>query len=489
MRFYSGTTPLRGGQARPGFFDDPGFAGVLEGLPDAAALIELDGRIRLANAALERLLKTARADLLGSDLTRHLRGADPVPGPLSVQLSEGLIRLRRVEVAGVLPPGRAVLAQLSILRNGGEPYGALLTLRELRDAAQAQAQAQGQGSRFRFAPDPAREAVRPDPFVESPARAELARRLRLALEGGLPVSLSGESGTGKAVLARRIAGRDGRPVEVVACATLDAAGFERRMTGGSGAEGAGHLRAAAGGTLVLVGLEALAPELQARLCLVLDAARGGRTLGGVGGAAGTGPALLSTSAEPLERLMARGVLSPALGYRLLGLPLHLPSLREDPEFIAPLREAWLAEITRGRAVPLSLSVACQRALAARPLRGNIRELIQALQHAALLAEEVAGPGDLPPLSLGPLSPGPLDGAAEPAGSGHLRDLVRAFELRAIERSVAEHGSKRGAAKALGIDVATLIRKTSRSREARETGPNSDGTGAPGPIPPTRRDDR
>jgi transcriptional regulator with PAS, ATPase and Fis domain len=59
-------------------------------------------------------------------------------------------------------------------------------------------------------------------------------------------------------------------------------------------------------------------------------------------------------------------------------------------------------------------------------------------------------------------------APQPEAGVALKDLVREFEIRAIENSVADHGSKRSAAKALGIDVATLIRKTNRSRDAQPT---------------------
>ncbi len=434
MRFYT-SDQLGRARKRPEFFDDPAFCTFLEGLPEGAALIELDDRLRQVNAQMERLLKTPRADLLGSDMTRHLRGT----GGLCKELSEGLIRLRRVEAQGRFASGRAVSANLSILRMAGEAYGALLIL----SAPQTGPQAEGP-SQFRFSAD----QKRPSPWVESPKRAAIARQIGLGLAQGMAIMLQGETGTGKSALLARLCAARGGAVVSLRCAQLHEGNFDQEMFGATETRAQGHLEAAAGGVLILEGVDDLSPALQGRLLAVLDR--------------GAGAQIVSTSRAPLA---ADGPLRDDLYFRLAEMTLSLPQLRADPEFIAPLREAWLTEINHGRAAPLALSAGFCKALAARPLRGNIRELVALLRAAACTApetgtHETATPDHLPPL------PAPLPFAEAEAGS--LKSRVDAFELRTIQTSIAQHGSKRSAAKALGIDVATLIRKETRSRDSDPT---------------------
>jgi len=441
MRFYRGEATPQGSRGRPGFFDDPAFPSFINGLTDGAALVELDGRIRLVNAAMERLLRATRADLLGADLARHLRGA----GRLAAELSEGLIRLRRTEAAGTLASGRAVSAHLSILRFDDEPYAALLILREA-GAHPAQGAPQ-----FRLARDLAPKA----PHLSSPARALVAQQLEAALAQGMAVHLHGETGTGKTDLVQRVCGAHGLPVVSIACAALHEGNFAAELFGTAPGPGEtsgriGQIEAAAGGTLVLDGIDHLQPALAGRMLAAIDTVQVSRTT-----------RLVSTACRPLWEACTTGALPQEIYFRLAGMSLALPPLREEPLFLAALREAWLAEINRDRAKPLALSAAFSQALAARPLQGNIRELIQLLRHAAVVAEDIAQPEALPPVLRATTAP------AADAGLP-LKDLVREFEIRTIENSVADHGSKRSAAKALGIDVATLIRKMNRSRDTQPT---------------------
>lgn len=449
MRFYRSEPQAGLGRRRPGFIDDPGFPSFLNGLTDGAALVELDGRIRLVNAPMERLLRATRADLLGADLARHLRGT----GRLAADLSEGLIRLRRTETTGTLPSGRAVGAQLSILRQDDDPYAALLTLREL-GAHPVASPARGQ---FRLARDLARDLAPQAPFVTSPARQALAAQLDAALAQGLSVHLSGETGTGKTTLLTRLLAGQGAPVATISCAALDPSTFEAELFGTGIGIGAtdpgriGRIEAAAGGTLVLEAVDLLPPALAGRLLVTLDAVQ---ETGGT--------RIVSTATRPLWPLCATATLPEALYFRLCGLSLTLPPLRDEPAFLPPLLDAWLAEINRARPRPLALSARFVKALAARPLPGNLREMIAALRRAALLAETTAEPAHLPPVQ------GCAPASAPDRTGLPLKDLVREFEIRTIENSVADHGSKRSAAKALGIDVATLIRKMNRSRDTQPT---------------------
>ncbi|WP_444460308.1 sigma 54-interacting transcriptional regulator [Rhodobacter capsulatus] len=442
MRFYRSEPQAGLGRRRPGFIDDPGFPSFLNGLTDGAALVELDGRIRLVNAPMERLLRATRADLLGADLARHLRGT----GRLAADLSEGLIRLRRTETTGTLPSGRAVSAQLSILRQDDDPYAALLTLREL-GAHPVASPARGQ---FRLARDLAPQA----PFVTSPARQALAEQLEGALAQGLTVHLSGETGTGKTTLLTRALAGQGAPVATIFCAALDPASFEAELfgTGATDPGRIGRIEAAAGGTLVLEAVDLLPPALAGRLLATLDAVLDSG-----------GTRIVSTATQPLWPLCANGPLPEALYFRLCDLTLTLPPLR------APSPPFWRLSSTPGW--PRSTGPGRVRW---RFRRGSSRPWppgrcpATCARRSRRCAAPRFAPGPRPsPRICRP--PGTWPPRRSPTGPGcRSKDLVREFEIRTIENSVADHGSKRSAAKALGIDVATLIRKMNRSRDTQPT---------------------
>jgi len=72
MKFYgSDIATLSRRRIRPAFIDDALFATFLEALPDGAALMELDGRIKLVNSKFEMLLSLGKGDLVGTELVSH----------------------------------------------------------------------------------------------------------------------------------------------------------------------------------------------------------------------------------------------------------------------------------------------------------------------------------------------------------------------------------------------------------------------------------
>src|SRR4051794_17799103 len=74
MKFYANdVTNLANRRLRPSFIDDTQFGSFLEALPDGAALLEVDGRIKLVNSKLELLLNLAGGDLVGSELAKHAK--------------------------------------------------------------------------------------------------------------------------------------------------------------------------------------------------------------------------------------------------------------------------------------------------------------------------------------------------------------------------------------------------------------------------------
>ncbi|ATN36767.1 hypothetical protein ACO34A_23550 (plasmid) [Rhizobium sp. ACO-34A] len=138
--------------------------------------------------------------------------------------------------------------------------------------------------------------------------------------------------------------------------------------------------------------------------------------------------------------------------------------------IDALIEHHLRTLNLGRKPQLRLSAEFLAKLRAHSYPGNVREMANILERVAAVADDVAraehfvAPMPAPDLRA-PASRHAAAAMQEPeeASATRFKDLVQEFETWVLEKSIAENGSKRSAAKALGIDIATLVRKTKRKR--------------------------
>ncbi|MDQ0322737.1 transcriptional regulator with PAS, ATPase and Fis domain [Pararhizobium capsulatum DSM 1112] len=470
MKFYANdVTSLSHRRLRPGFIDDPQFGTFLEALPDGAALIEADGRIKLVNGKLELLLNLARGDLVGSELAKHAKTA----GPVIQKLSTALHQLKRVEVSGTLNSQRSVVANLSILRTAdGGAYGALLTMRE------ASRQSRNEGSEnFRF--DAETGSVTRTSFVRTPEIDAIVKQAETALDRGASVLLTGETGTGKSEVARLIGSGSeagAAPFVHVRCGLLSDAQFDAEMFGiepGSAMDTStrgklGYVEAADGGILFLDQITDLSIAAQSKLVAFLET----QTFSRLGSAQRRQARIriIAATNENLTDLVAAGAFRSDLYYRIAVMPFELPPLREQAGMIDALIEHHLRSLNLGRKPQLRLSAEFLAKLHAHSYPGNIRELANILERVAAVADDVGRAEHfIAPMSaletrssvalpVGPTTPESLEASATP-----FKDLVQEFETWVLEKSIAENGSKRSAAKALGIDIATLVRKTKRKR--------------------------
>lgn len=468
MKFYANdVTSLSQRRLRPGFIDDPQFGVFLEALPDGAALIEPDGRIKLVNGKLELLLNLARGDLVGTELAKHAKTL----GPVIQKLSTALQQLKRVEVSGALNSQRSVVATLSVLRTAdGGAYGALLTMRE------AGRQSRSEGSEnFRFEAETG--SVTRGSFVRTPQIDTIVKQIETALDRGANVLLTGETGTGKSEMARLIGnGREGAPFVHVRCGLLSDVQFDAEMFGiepGSAHDTStrgklGYVEAADGGILFLDQVTDLSLASQSKLVAFLET----QTFSRLGSTQRRQVRIriIAATNENLVDRVSTGAFRSDLYYRIAIMPFVLPPLREQPNLIDVLIEHHLRTLNLGRKPVLRLSGEFLAQLHGHSYPGNVRELANILARVAALADDVAGaehfiaPAILP--ELGPLQEQSVtQTVAEPGdvSPASFRDLVQEFETWVLEKSIAENGSKRSAAKALGIDIATLIRKTKRKR--------------------------
>jgi len=208
----------------------------------------------------------------------------------------------------------------------------------------------------------------------------------------IPVLITGETGTGKKLVARTIHADSRRrtaPFVAVHCSAsaasaIDLELFGREQDSSPGADGrSGLLERAAGGTALLEEVGSLSPVSQALLLRLLETSEGIR-LGG------RDPIridvrLITTATIADPESVAAPMLGPDLYYRLSVLRLHLPPLRERKDDIEALAAYLLLRIARrlGHDVrgfaPEALAALCQH-----PWPGNARELIGVIQRAVVL---------------------------------------------------------------------------------------------------------
>jgi two-component system, NtrC family, response regulator AtoC len=311
-----------------------------------------------------------------------------------------------------------------------------------------------------------------------PAMARVADAIDRVARTEATVLLLGETGTGKEVAARTIHARSpraGRPFVAINCAALSEALLESELFGhekgaftGAHAQRRGRLELCEGGTFFLDEVGELKPDLQAKLLRVLQERRFER----VGGTRTLHADVrwVAATNRDLGAMMAAGGFREDLYHRLAVFPIRLPALRDRRQDLLPLAEALLrrtaAELGRP---PLSLAAEARVLLERAELRGNIRELRNVLERAAILADGDTVEAEHIWLDPAPAAPGTA--AAAPGGSPGVPaaaaaatadDTLEAVERAAIQRALGDSaGNRRRAAQRLGIGLRTLYEKLKR----------------------------
>jgi DNA-binding NtrC family response regulator len=210
------------------------------------------------------------------------------------------------------------------------------------------------------------------------------------------VLVTGESGSGKEVVARELhrrSSRRDRPFVKVNCAALPADLLESEMFGhergaytGAATSTAGKFEAADRGTLMLDEVAEMPVALQAKLLHVLEDGR--FTKLGSNRELEVDVRVIAATNRPLTPMIADGRFREDLYYRLQVIEIHVPPLRERREEIVPLARAFVRNCAEheGRPVPV-LTPRLEEALVAYDWPGNVRELENVIQRFVLLQDE------------------------------------------------------------------------------------------------------
>jgi len=291
----------------------------------------------------------------------------------------------------------------------------------------------------------------------SPAMKDVLRWARRAARVRSTVLLTGETGTGKEVIARAIHrfGSDREaPFLTVNLAAIpenmlesELFGHERGAFTGADRRRDGILRAAAGGTVFLDEIAELPVEVQAKLLRALEGCEV-QPLGSDRTARFEARIIAATHRD-LRRSISEGRFREDLFYRLNVLHVTIPPLRSRREDIPPLvRELTRRLAARCHAPVPEVTEAALELLCQHSWRGNVRELSNVLERAVILADgSPITPDELPHDLSG-------DGPAL-----NLQEAVRSFERTHIAMALRlSHGDREKAARDLGISLATLYRR-------------------------------
>jgi two-component system, NtrC family, response regulator AtoC len=312
-----------------------------------------------------------------------------------------------------------------------------------------------------------------EPVLASPSMQELYRLAARAAVGHtgsglITVLVLGETGTGKEVLARwlhRHSPRAAAPFICINCAALtetllesELFGYDKGAFTGAGAARPGLLEAAAGGTVFLDEIGEMSPALQSKILRMLE----GSEIMRVGGRESRpiDVRFIAATNRDLENEVEARRFRLDLYFRLNGISLTVPPLRDRVAEILPLASGFLAEasLAAGRPVPKLASDAVRR-MKAYGWPGNVRELRNAMECALVLCEgSEIGAGHLrlgrPPTTSPAL-------VVAPARVPTPDPSEEAERCRIIDTMAALGGNQTRVAAALGIARGTLITRLER----------------------------
>ena len=280
--------------------------------------------------------------------------------------------------------------------------------------------------------------------AESTPMQEVLRMVERVADTDARVLITGENGTGKELIARRIHGlsaHSGGPFIPVNCAAIPRDLIESELFGhvkgaftGAHANKPGKFELAAGGTLFLDEVGDMSPSAQAKVLRALEE----RVIERVGGSSPirVDARVVAATNKDLPTLIEEGTFREDLYYRLRVVPLHIPPLRERPDDIQPLCAHFLAHYAAANKLePRTLEPQALERLTGYDWPGNVRELRNAMERLIIIGagaeitlaevEAVLGGRPAAGAETGPASSGPAV-EVQPQNLAGVEGLARAL---------------------------------------------------------------
>lgn len=299
----------------------------------------------------------------------------------------------------------------------------------------------------------------------SPAMQKIRSQAALVARCDIPVLLLGESGSGKEVVAmliHKLSPRASRPFVKVNCAAVPAELLESELFGYEPGAFTGAVKPKPGkfelcnkGTILLDEIGEMPPALQAKLLHVLQDNEFSRL--GARATTKVDVRILAATNIDVKEALASKKLRPDLYYRLNGLQLRVPSLRERKEEIPILLKQFVVRASEsfGRPAP-PITARLSQACLAYSWPGNLRELQNMVKRYIVLGDEDLAISELSGSSL------PIPAAPVEPGTG-LKSIVRSVKSEAEAVAISDalqdtSWNRKQAAKKLGISYKALLYK-------------------------------
>jgi formate hydrogenlyase transcriptional activator len=447
---------------------------IISRIADAFVALDRDGRFRYVNAAAVAMLGRPREALIGREpwtVARALEG-----GAFHVAFLRAVREQRAETLEAAHPDGRRHYE----LRVYPSPTGASVFAEDI--TARKRREEELSNDREYLLKEVGGLDAAPGLVGFGDGLGEVIERVGLVAAASTSVLITGETGTGKELVARAIHERSPRRERLlvkVNCAAISSGLVESELFGhekgaftGALARRKGRFELAHGGTLFLDEVGELPLELQAKLLRVLQE----REFERVGGSetVSVDVRVLAATNRNLADMVADGRFREDLYYRLAVFPVALPPLRSRPGDIPILVHAFLRRFAReaGKRIE-GVTPEAMRRLASYRWPGNVRELQNVVERAVILSSgPLVSVEALPELEAAapPGKGAPDPGHAVPRGEPH-RALVRL--PRAIDEVERDHVARtlaatdwiiegeRGAARRLGLHPNTLRSRLKR----------------------------
>ncbi len=427
---------------------------ILESISDGVFTVDLDWRITYLNRSAGEMIQIRREDAIGRLCCDVFRSS----------LCEGACALRKtleqrkpiVDLSCFIinNKGQRIPVSIStaVLRNEkGEIIGGAETFRNLSDIEALKQKINRAGRMGDF-------------VSHSVSMQKIFSQLEAVAQTGSTVLITGETGSGKELLARTIhanSPRRNKPFIAINCGAFPETLLESELFGykkgaftGADRDKPGRFALAEGGTLFLDEIGEISPAMQVRLLRVLQE-RSYEPLGAVG-TVRTNVRIICATHRDLAALVEKGTFRQDLFYRINVILLELPPLRKRREDIPFLIETFIARfnLLMNRRIS-GVSSSALKALCRFGWPGNIRELENAIERSMVFCKgNMIELEDLPEeLTKGGFS------ASSCANASSMEETVRTSEIQAIQAALAKcGGNRRKAAELLEIHPSTFYRK-------------------------------